>query len=270
MFFEEQYLSNLFVLVIELITWADVLQLLAGLAAELPDEATSIAYKESSTFEPELTSRDIRFTIRLVKLGEKLLQGPSEIIVNSDIVRGEDIDLIGQGAKFEIEDVMEFVYLFRFLFQGWSAELGDLFLADQDLVELRDDLKTAGVNEDLLAVDELDGLEFPEVPNAHIHLVIKGEDIRVGLNELCPEDRTRMFRILADIALSKRNIKRIHIDIVAEPKGQQIISKLARIADPKYALPPILINRRTSLLRDMLECIIFLQLLRIKFYFSIH
>ena len=73
---------------------------------------------------------------------------------------------------------MELVYLSGFFLEGWSTELGYLFLTNQTLRELGDYFEARGVYEVFLAVYHLNCDEFSEIPNSHGKLIVEGKNVR--------------------------------------------------------------------------------------------
>ena len=93
--------------------------------------------------------------IIFVKLSEYLLQTSSDKIINSYVVRSEEINVICHGANFKIKNIVKFVYLFWFLLKGRGSELGNLFLAHQTLWKLWNYLQSRWIDEIFLAIDYL-------------------------------------------------------------------------------------------------------------------
>ena len=94
--------------------------------------------------------------------------------------------------------------------------MSNFLLAYEDLIVMRDKLKTRGVDKVFFTVDELDGLELSEIPDPHVELIIKGEDIGEPLDKFSPSDGAGVLSILSHIALGDRNIEAVHINFKTE------------------------------------------------------
>ena len=227
MLLEEDYPYDPLIFILALLSWIDALQELPSFTAILPHEASGIANKKFPTLIAKLAGSDIGIIAILVELSEHFFQASSDMIIHSHIVGGEYEDVVAEGADPEVEDGVELVDLSGFLLEGGSSELGDLFLADQALGELRDYLEARGVDEVLLAVYYLDCRQRAEVPDAHAELVVEGEDVREGAQEAGGYQVARVLLVLSCEAFDQRDVERVDIDGGAEAVGEKVISELS-------------------------------------------
>jgi hypothetical protein len=58
-------------------------------------------------------------------------KGPSDVIVDSDIIGCKYKNVVGHGTYFEIEDVVKLVDFLGLFFEGRCSELSDFFLANE-------------------------------------------------------------------------------------------------------------------------------------------
>ena len=70
MLFEKHYLFNLFVLILNLVSRSNILQLFSSFTAKLPDITTSVPDKESSAFESKLACCDVCLALWRVQLSK--------------------------------------------------------------------------------------------------------------------------------------------------------------------------------------------------------
>jgi hypothetical protein len=131
---------------------------------------------------------------------------------------------------------MEFVDLFGLCLERGGSELCYFLLADEALGELGDDLELGGIYEVLLAVDDLDSLKVPEIPDAHVELIVKGEDIRKRLQELCSNEVASMLVVLAREALHQGDIEGVYVDGGAETVRKDVAAELPGVVDAEKAL----------------------------------
>lgn len=94
-FFDKDDADYRLVLVLVVLSGVDLLQEIAGLAAVLSHESSSIAHEELPALVAELTSSDVGVVVALVQLGEDLLEGSSDVVVDPDVVGGEEEDVVG-------------------------------------------------------------------------------------------------------------------------------------------------------------------------------
>lgn len=114
MFFQENYAHDGFVLILIIFSWLHLLEELACIATVLSDEPCCIPHEEFSALVSELTCRDVCIVTVLVELGEHFFEGACDVVVDTDIVRREEEDVVGERTDPEVEDDMKFVDLFRF------------------------------------------------------------------------------------------------------------------------------------------------------------
>lgn len=113
--------------------------------------------------------------------------------------------------------------------------MGDLLLADEAFGELGDDLEAGGVDEVLLAVDDLDGGEGAEVPDAHAELVVEGEDVGEGAEEAGCDQVASVLFVLAGEALHQGDVEGVDVDGGAEAVGEQVVAELSGVVDAEYS-----------------------------------
>lgn len=112
MLFQEYYLYNSFVLVLNILTGLDLLQKLSGLAIKLSHIPCSITQKELPAFVPKLRGRYVGLKGVLIKFRKHVHQCPSYVVVDSDVVGCEHENVVGHGTYLELEDVVKLVDLF--------------------------------------------------------------------------------------------------------------------------------------------------------------
>ena len=70
---------------------------------------------------------------------------------------------------------------------------------------------------------------MPEVPDPHVQLIIKGQDIRKRLQKLSSDQIAGMFLILPSESLYQRHVQRIDVNRRTESIGQDEITKLSGV-----------------------------------------
>lgn len=95
MLFEEDYPDYCLVLVLIVFAWVDLLQKFACLAAVLSNEASSISHEEFSALVAEFASSDVGVIVAFVEFSENLFESTSDVVVDPDIVGGEEEDVVG-------------------------------------------------------------------------------------------------------------------------------------------------------------------------------
>lgn len=111
MLLEEDNADNGLVLILVILPWLDLLQELSCIAAVLPDEARCIPHKELPALVSELAGSNVGVVAGLVEFGEDLLEGACDVIVDADVVGGEEEDVVGHRADLEVEDNVKLVNL---------------------------------------------------------------------------------------------------------------------------------------------------------------
>ena len=178
-----------------------------------------------------------------------------DVIVYSHIIRSEDINVVGHGADFEVKNVVEFVDLLGFLLKWWGSELGDFLFTNETFRKLGNDLESCGVDKILLAVDDLDGLEGPEIPNPQVEFIIEGKHIRITLKKLCRNEITRMLTILTSVSFGQGDVKRVDVDLGAKSIGKYVTAELSGVIYSQNTLLVFGIDNWVRFLWNVLECL---------------
>ena len=88
------------------------MQEITSLTIILPYIASGISKKELPTFIAEFRSSDISLKGILIQLSKDVHQSSSNIIVDTDIIRCKNKNIVRDRADLKVENAVELVYLF--------------------------------------------------------------------------------------------------------------------------------------------------------------
>lgn len=94
MLFEENDTNYSLVLILIVLPRIDLLQEIACFAAVLSYKPSSISHEELSALVPEFAGSDVGIIVAFVEFSKDLLKGSSDVVVDSDIIRSKEEDVV--------------------------------------------------------------------------------------------------------------------------------------------------------------------------------